>query len=161
MVAARHSRIWQCGTDEDGQQVVEFALALPAVILALLVVFNTLMFASECARFDRVANEVMRSAVTVPTPELQSQIKSRLDRGMGYPRSSRFSISVDPPSRVIDTGGFFFDHLRLECHLNYEPWPAPRSFGFSEVGAGANVNLGTMSHPKSLVIDHYMPAGIF
>jgi hypothetical protein len=116
-----------------------------------------MLFLSECARFDRVASEVARTAVTVPTGEIQGTLQSRLDTCMGYSAGSRFKATVAAPDHLL--GQVMFDHMRIKCTLTYRPWPAPRSFSFP--GIGAELNLTKLTHDQTLVIDHYLPAAFF
>jgi len=126
--------------DESGQMVPELALVIPAFALALVLIVNVLSFVSECARFDRVADEVARIAATGDTrPDLL------LQEALGYQEGRHGPFRAQVQTQIEGAPGF--QNLRLTFTLNY------RVFA-STSGAGG---LGSWQRSKTVVVPCCQP----
>ena len=70
--------------DRNAQMTLELAIVFPILIIIAVVLVNALSFAGECARFDRVSRNAIRTQTTSPAASsnsnsLVSVLQSELD----------------------------------------------------------------------------------
>lgn len=123
---------------------VEFVIAIPVFMVGLIVMFNVLMFVSECARFDRVAGEIARSSVVN-----SATASADLSTSLGYKTGSPFGARVRNSNAVPLTS-----HTKVTCILTYQPWPF-NGFAFG------GIKVGEWQHAQSFVIDVFQPGALF
>ncbi|MCL2323957.1 MAG: hypothetical protein FWC48_00035 [Actinomycetia bacterium] len=129
--------------DEQGQMVPELALVIPVFAIALVMVVNVLCFVSECARFDRVCDEVAR--VMSDGRRDPSEANALLQAALGYPEGSRGPFKAQVQAQPEGVLGLH--ELRLSFSLEY------RVFASSS-GTGG---LGTWRRTKTLVVVFCQP----
>ncbi len=129
--------------NEAGQMVPELALVIPVFALAVVMIVNVLSFVSECARFDRVTDEVARVVATgqegVGSP---SQL---LQEALGYQAGRHGPFRAQVQTAVEGIPGL--QNVRLTFSLDY------RVFASSS-GAGG---LGTWRRSKTLIVPYCQP----
>ena len=129
--------------NEAGQMVPELVLVIPAFAIAIVLIVNVLSFVSECARFDRVADEVAR--VAAANQRSPSEAGQLLQESLGYQNGKRGPFSSQAKAQVEGVPGLH--DLRLAFTLSY------RVFASSS-GAGG---LGTWKRSKTVVVPYCQP----
>ncbi|MCL2655259.1 MAG: hypothetical protein FWD65_06145 [Coriobacteriia bacterium] len=136
-------RLGQHAKDDAGQMMPELALVIPAFALAVVLIVNILSFVSECARFDRVADEVARVAASDQRgPSESTQL---LQEALGYQGGKRGPYQAQVQAQVEGLPGL--QNLRLTFTLKY------RVFA-SASGAGG---LGAWRRTKTVVVAYCQP----
>jgi len=123
--------------------VPELALVIPAFAVAVVLIVNVLSFVSECARFDRVVDEVAR--VTAADQRSPSDAIQLLQEALGYQASGRGPFRAQVQAQVEGLPGL--QNLRLTFTLDY------RIFA-SASGAGG---LGVWRRSKTVVVPYCQP----
>jgi len=130
-------------SSQSGQMIPELALVIPAFALAVVLIVNVLSFVSECARFDRVADEVARIvAADQHGPDGAAQV---LQDALGYEGGSHGPFRAQVQSHVEGIPGL--QNVRLTFTLSY------RVFASSAGGGG----LGTWKRTKTVVVPYCQP----
>jgi len=128
---------------ESGQMVPELALVIPVFAVAVVLIINVLSFVSECARFDRMVDEVARIMATGQfDPGGADQL---LQQALGYEGGSRGPFRAQVQTQTEGAAGL--QNLRLTFTLDY------RVFA-SYSGAGG---LGTWKRSKTVVVPYCQP----
>lgn len=133
---------------ELGQMTVEFAVALPVLIVVAVVAVNAVLFFSECAAFDRVAREAMRLHVASPSYEQsleqsRAQVEDTITQALGQSYlETRVAIE-----------GTAVGHVRCTATLEF----SPTLFGLGLKSSVFGVALPHLDHAVSLVVDPYKP----
>lgn len=129
---------------EEGQALVELVLMLPVAVAAIVLVANVLIFASECARFDRAVCEYARANAGVIGSPSNSQ-GLPVTSILGYTAKGRFSLSV---LIRADFGGPF-DVREHVFTLRYRMFSIP---ALSRLGVAPGI---TLRRTKRVYIPHY------
>lgn len=157
--------------DQRGQMAVELVVVMPVLLAIVVVVLDGMVYLDACARFDRVAGEVVRLHVCSPAAgeygatAALGTIEQQIGESMGH--SDRLSVSVESVG-ILGAGAdasmsggqdggiallsFIPQAHRYVCTLEFEPWP------FSTGGFG--VSIGALKHERSYVFDPYRPGAI-
>jgi hypothetical protein len=146
---------------------VELAVCLPVVLALVAVSFNVMVFLGECARFDRMAAEVVRSAATSPAAgehglessrdRVEQALEEMLEGQADYLRPSvkAYARASDGSLRSRSEASAFALGPRQEvyvCTLEYRPWGFGRSF--------FGVRFSGVTHTRSFTIDPFRPGGL-
>lgn len=131
-----------------GQATVELVLVLPVAIIVGVIAVNALLFVSDCAQFDRVARQAVRTFVPSPayhvgTEAACGQIQSALEEA--FPQDN-LSVSVS-------AGGVSGGHVRVTSSLEF----SPTLFGMGLRDQVLGVSMPRLHHEVSLVVDRYNP----
>lgn len=133
---------------EQGQMTVELAVAFPVLIIVALIAVNALLFFSECAQFDRVAQDAVRIHAASPAygqgPEqstalIAETIQKTLDRPYLDTR-----IAVE---------GAADGCARFTATLEF----SPTLFGLGMRSSVLGVALPHLEHAVSLTVRPYKP----
>jgi hypothetical protein len=154
--------------EQKGQMSVELAVCIPVVMAVLAITINLMVFFGECARFDRMAAEVVRVRASAPAQgtyglghsldlvehDLQEQLKGQSD----YLRVAVEAYAVAPDgSKQSRQEGITFvllpHHEVYVCTLEYRPW----GFGTSFFG----IEFSGITHTRSFTIDPFRPGALF
>lgn len=134
-----------------GQMSIEFAIMFPVMLLIALVAFNSVMFLSQCAAFDRI----FRESVCVYAPSPAS------DQGSGQ-------VSA----QVLETLEGFQEKDYLECSVTSDAQTSglstytgtlaytPTVFGAYPLRQVFGLALPLIEHTVSMTVDTYKP-GVF
>lgn len=134
--------------EERGQATVELAVALPVVIIVAVIAVNAMLFFSECAAFDRIARDAVRSQATSPAyGQDVEQSAALIEASIGE--------SFDEPylaSRVVASNGGA-GHTTFTATLEF----SPTLFGMGLKSQVFGVRLPHLEHSVSLTVDTYKP----
>ena len=154
---------WNCGN--RGQAAVEMAVVLPVLLAVVGIAINLMVFLGDCARFDRVAAEAVRTQAASPgygqygTSSREAAVKAQIERVFDGSDYLSFSVAVSESGTQGNAAGdgiTFSLNPRLEvyiCTMNYRPW----GFGNSFFG----IQFSGISHTRHYVIDPYRPGVLF
>lgn len=134
-----------------GQMTIEFAVMFPVMLMIALVAFNSVMFLSQCASFDRIFREAV--CVYAPSPasdqgsgQICAQITGDLDtfQEKDY-LDCTVSSSVGSEGLSTYRGSLFYTPTLFGAH------PLRQVFGIS---------LPPIEHTVEMTVDSYKP-GVF
>lgn len=133
---------------DAGQMTIEFAVALPVLIVCAVIVSNALLFFSECAAFDRVAREAVRVCAASPAygqglEQSRAQVQSFIEGSFDKPYLS---------SKVSVSGGGM-GHATFVATLEF----SPTLFGLGLKDEVFGVALPRLTHAASMTVDVYKP----
>ena len=145
-------RVARVFSEENGQMVVEMAVVAPVMIVVAIVAVNLMWFMEACARFDRLAPDIVVALAVSPAGG-EGGTQEHAVRGV--------SVTVVAHSLWDDVSsgaGFTMaPHLtRYECTMRYEPWPSVLTVAGVEAGIPAQ-----LTHTKSLTVDRYRSGVLF
>ena len=142
----------------DGQMAVELAVTMPVMIVVMVITVDLMVFLGDCARFDRVAPELVRAAVASPAVDGAGNVAGVVEAGLRESCGGEDRLEF----HVSDEGGIYAGGTRggsgtlislvpqphrYRVVLEYTPWPFKRgAFGFSP---------GPLTHEKTYVADPY------
>lgn len=142
----------------DGQMAVELAVTMPVMIVVMVITIDLMVFLGDCARFDRVAPELVRAAVASPAVDGAGNVAGVVEAGLRESCGGEGRLGF----HVSDEGGIYSGSARSSSGtlislvpqphryrvvLEYTPWPFKRgAFGFSP---------GPLTHEKTYVADPY------
>jgi hypothetical protein len=146
---------------------VELAVCLPVVMAVLAIVFNLMVFLGDCARFDRLAAEVVRTRATSP-PDSYYGLGACEDM-VGLDLEELFNTMDDRLRTNVDAYAILPDgstqswrdgvtiallphHEVYVCTLEYRPW----GFGTRFLG----FELPGITHTRSFTIDPFRPGAL-
>lgn len=135
----------------SGQMTIEFVAFFPVMLIIAIIVFNSILFLSECAAFDRIFRE--STSVLAPSPasdesadHICAQIETGLDR---FTQKTYLSCDVSANGRsdgmILYSGTLFF---------------TPTIFGAYPLRSIFGVALSPIEHTTQITIDTYKP-GVF
>ena len=133
--------------DDRGQTTVGLVIVMPVAIVLAAIALNALLFFSECARFDRIANNAVRVCAAAPAygqglDQSVARIDAIIEDAMGP------GVSCDVS---VEGGGAGFSTFTMR--MAYEP-----SFlGIDLKDQLFGVSLPALVHQTSLVVDSYKP----
>lgn len=147
MIKAARTRL----ADPRGQATVEWAAALPVLIIVATIAVNALTFFSECAAFDRLFRGAVRVHATSPaygegSAEACTNIASTLEAAFA---KDNLSVSV-----TVQDGG-----LGKETYVGTLSF-SPTLFGLGLKDSIFGVSLPCLEHSASLTVDAYKPGVI-
>ena len=143
---------------------VEMAVVMPILLALAGITINLMVFLGDCARFDRVAAEAVRTQAASPgyssySSETRAQdVQAQIERA--FSSSDYLTVTVSVSEGAAGTGAGS-GQLALSlipkketytCTLYYRPW----GFGKSFFG----IEFTGISHTRQYVIDPYRP-GVF
>ena len=134
-------------TAECGQALVELVVLIPAIVTALVLATNVLLFVSECARFDRSVCEYARANAGIPGNPSSTQ-GLPASAITGYTTRGRFSVSVLIQSDLWSP----FDTREHVFTLRYRMFTIP---ALEWLGLP---NSMTLTRTKSVIVPHYRAA---
>lgn len=134
--------------DESGQMTVELLVVLPVAIIVAVIAVNALMFFGDCAKFDQLTRNAVRTYASAPAngqglSEAVALVEAELEAAMDAP-----NLSVSAWSESLSMG-----NVRVVARLEY----APTLFGLGLRSEVLGVSLPRLSHEASLVVDPYVP----
>lgn len=142
---------------ERAQATVEFAIVAPVLIVLALIVYNLMLFASACARFDRIAPDIVVAHAVSPAGEdagsaSTETVRRELEAAMdGYD----VEVSVEVDAGGEDGGSMLslVGSLRTyTCTIKMAPHPGGLSIAGVDLGAPA-----MLVHERSVTIDPWRP----
>lgn len=136
---------------DSGQGTVELAVALPVLLAIAVIAVNACVFFSECASFDRIARQAVRTHATSPgygQGADQGRLKVLTDL------ESSFDASNETVEVFVESAGG--QCVRYSATLSY----APTLFGMGLKSEVFGVSLPTLKHSASLVVDPFNPGVI-
>lgn len=146
----------------DAQAVVELAIVAPIMLVMALVVLNLMIFVGACARFDRLAPDIViaqgvspgadeeGTAVTDASTLIEDELRACME---GY--------GVDVCVKAVEgapggnSGGLFDLSAMLKsysCTMVYKPWP--RVLSIAGVNSGSPLEI---SHERTVTVDPWKP----
>lgn len=133
---------------EQGQMSIEFVIAFPVMIMIACIMFNACLFLSECASFDRLSKDAIRSKGTSPayqasTDTCASEICDDL--------SHSFDASYEHVDVEVETCAY--DQVRYTAKLSLHP----TLFGQDFSGNIFDVSISPVCHESALVVCPYNP----
>jgi hypothetical protein len=150
-----------------GQAAVEMAVVMPVLLAVLGISVNLMVFLGDCARFDRVAAEAIRTEAASPgyneygSVGRADKVRSRIEASFSDSEHLSFSVAASESGLgVNDADGGNSDigfsllphHETFVCVMNYRPW------GFEDSFFG--IKFTGIPHTRSYVIDPYRPGVI-
>ena len=137
--------------DAAGQMSVELAIALPALLAVAVISMNALLLLGECASFDRLAREAVRTCAASPAYGISpsaaaADAQARL--AAAFPR--------DFESVSVQAEGASPGYITYTATLSFQPTLLGRAFSGSVFG----VSLPPMRHSVRMVVDSYKPGGL-
>ncbi|WP_241157047.1 hypothetical protein [Adlercreutzia sp. ZJ304] len=133
--------------DARGQMTVELAAVFPVVLIIAVIAVNACTFFSECAEFDRVSRNAIRTVATSPAYE-QTAAES-VDRIKAAIESQMGSVCSDCRVVVEQSG----EHSKYTATMQY----SPTLFGMGLQQSVFGIGLPKLSHATTLVISTYKP----
>lgn len=132
----------------SGQATVELAVAFPVLVIVAVIAVNAVLFFSECAAFDRVARDAVRTHAASPA------------YGQGVEQSralvaAAVDAAADRPyleSQVAVEGGGM-GHTTFTATLEF----SPTLFGLGLKSEVLGVPLPRLRHSVSMTVDAYKP----
>lgn len=136
---------------ESGQMTVEFVVVFPVLIIVAVIAVNALLFFSECAAFDRIARDAVRTYATSPgygqtSDHACASIGSSIDKAM-----NKDNLDAEV---IVEGGGAGLTTYTATLKF------VPTLFGLGLKSQVFGVALPALVHGTSLTIDPYRP-GVF
>lgn len=135
-------------TDEAGQMTVEFAVAFPVFVIVAVIAVNALLFFSDCAAFDQLARDAVRTCATSPAygqsiDDSIAMVEETLE--VSFPRDN---LSIEVAAEGASLG-----HMRFIATIRF----APTLFGLGFKSSVFGVELPALEHSVAMTIDPYKP----
>ncbi len=127
---------------------VELAAGIPVFIAIAFVVFNAMLFMENCAAFDRLAKDAVRTYAASPAhgqtlDDSVALVQESLRRSFSY---DYVSVSVEAHKSALGLATF-------TATLRFTPTLFGRSFSGSVFG----VDMWSPSHAVQMTVDPYRP----
>jgi hypothetical protein len=144
--------------------VVELAVCIPVIMMLVAIAINLMVFLGDCARFDRIAAEVVRVKTTSPehamyglgfsSDEVDLDLRELFMTDRNYLRPSVEAYAVAPDGSLDSwqegvTFVFLPHHEVYVCTLEYRPW----GFGTTFFG----IEFSGITHTRTFTIDPFRP----
>jgi hypothetical protein len=144
--------------------VVELAVCIPVIMAMAAIAINLMVFLGDCARFDRVAAEVVRVRATSPahatyglgycSDMVDLDLSEMFGSEHAHLRTSveAYAVALDGSRESWQEGitlPFIPHHEVYVCTLEYRPW----GFGTTFFG----VEFSGITHMRSFTIDPFRP----
>lgn len=133
---------------ECGQMTVELAVVFPVAIIVAVIAVNALLFISECASFDRLADQAIRVHATAPSYGQGTERSRAL-----VEESLRESFARDNESVSVNASAVGLGLVRFEAELVYRP----TLFGMGLHSEVFGIELPPLRHSTGLTVDPYKP----
>jgi hypothetical protein len=170
---------WRKGFDEGtagvlhgrrGQMAVEMAVVMPVLLAVVGIAINLMVYLGDCARFDRVAAEAVRTQACSPgygsygSVSRAQDVQATIEQS--FADAAYLSFAVEAHESGLGSGGggaggaggaagdeigfSLFPHQEtFVCTMNYRSW----GFGDSFFG----VRFAGIPHTRIYVVDPYRP----
>ena len=147
-----------------GQMAVEMAVVMPVMLAVVGIAINLMVYLGDCARFDRIAAEAVRTQAASPgynnydSTSRASEVQELIELAFSSSDYLTITVTVSEGAAGGNAGsnGVAFSLIpRLEtytCTMYYRPW----GFGKSFFG----IEFSGIAHTRHYVIDPYRP-GVF
>jgi hypothetical protein len=149
---------------QRGQMAVEMAVVMPVLLAVVGIAINLMVYLGDCARFDRVAAEAVRTQASSPgfgeygTVSRAEDVQAQIEQS--FTESGYLSFSVEAWENGLGGGGSgaagegvgfsLLPHQETYvCTMSYRPW------GFGESFFG--IRFSGIPHARTYVIDPYRP----
>lgn len=128
--------------------MIEFAIAFPVIIIVSLITLNALLFASDCARFDNIAKNSIRTHASSPSfGEESSQSEKLILSELKESFSNKFyKLKVNSSQ----DNGYHTYRAELQFYPTY--------FSESPLRQVFNVVFSPLKHECSLTLNTYKPS---
>lgn len=133
---------------EAGQMTVELAVAFPVILVVAVIAVNALLFFSECAAFDNVFRDAVRTHATSPA------YGQGLEQGTAAVQSV-LSEAFDQPFESVKVAaeGASEGHTLFVATLDF----TPTLFGMGFKSSVFGVSLPPLTHEVAFTADRYKP----
>ncbi|MCL1847615.1 MAG: hypothetical protein FWF91_06605 [Coriobacteriia bacterium] len=149
---------------DKGQAAVEMAVVMPVLLAVVGIAINLMVCFGDCARFDRIAAEAVRTQAASPgfgeygTTARAQRVQGLIEEGFSGSDHLSFSVSISGGGSAGGGGEGITLSLAPQretviCTLYYRPW----GFGDSFFG----VEFSGIPHTRQYVIDPYKPGVLF
>ncbi len=132
----------------SGQLTVEFAVGFPVMIVVAIIATNAVLFFGDCAVFDRAFREAVRVYATSPAYEQTVQDSKELITEALSETMSADRLVVGVAVESVSGG-----HTCFTGTVQFKP----TLFGLNLKSSVFGVELPSLSHSTSLVVDCYKP----
>ena len=130
----------------SGQMTMELAVTMPVLIVVAVIAVNAMTFFADCAMFDRVAHEAVRSHAAAPA--YQSNVSQRCALIEQTVRSQLDDDNLEVHIAHGMTGADFDEYtVTLRFH--------PTLFGRRMQSSVFGVELPRLAHSTRCVVDTY------
>lgn len=138
-----------CGS---GQMTVELCVVFPVIIVIAVIATNAMAFFGNCAEFDRVGRNAVRTFAAVPahgadTASAQAQVQAALEGALD---ADNLDVSV---ASSRDFRGYEEYVMDLRFH--------PTLFGMGMKQEVFGVALPALTHESRIVVNPYKPGMLF
>ena len=140
----------RCGGGCDaGQAVAELALAVPAFLIAIIVVVNALSFVALAGQFDRAVGDWARANVANPRDPLPYPLWQNVYL-VGQVRNPPALASVAVKADL----GSAFDSRKVTFTMTYYPFGSPlmTAMGLRKIASFKRVKTVTFPHYRAKVV---------
>ncbi len=134
-----------------GQMTIEAVVTLPVLITVAIIAINVLMFLGDCAAFDRLSRDAVRSVATAPAYHETSQ-----DTAAQIENDLNQSFASDHTAVHVLVEGRIPGYLSYIAVLEFRP----SLFGHALNSTIFGVSLPSVEHRATLTIDPYKPGAI-
>lgn len=158
--SCRH-RLFTSLRSERGQMAVEMVVVLPILLAVLGIMVNLMVYLGDCARFDRVAAEAVRTQAASPgfgeyrSVSRAQDVQALIELSFAGSDYLFFEVTVSesgfgggPEEAGIGFSLTPFQETYI-CSMQYRPW----GFGDSFFG----IHFSGIPHTRNYVIDPYRP----
>lgn len=132
--------------DQAGQMTIELAVAFPVIVIVAVIAVNALAFFADCAVFDRVAHEAVRTYAASPAYQ-QSHARSCAL----IEQEIETALAKDNVAVSVSHSATGFDLDRYTATVEYYP----TLFGLGLRSEVFGVKLPHLAHTTSYVVDEY------
>lgn len=140
-----------------GQMTVELALLFPVLLVLACICISCIQFIYACTYFDQMAlDEIISQGVSPSGSGGDDAVVREIQEALNYSFSNFKRVNIEVRQTTLgekatdEILSFLTGYKKIECTLNYVPWPLSAHMSF--MGVHAPIKL---SHTRSLVIDTY------
>lgn len=141
--------------EERGQMTVELCIVIPVCLVIAVIATNSLTFFAQCASFDRVGRNAVRTVAAAPSDGATSAQMEADILGLVEEEMEGIDANCTSAGRIIGDG-FNVDsrgYTTFILTLRY----APTLFGLPLRGSVFGVDLPRLEHSIALTVDGYTP----
>lgn len=137
---------------DRGQMTVELCVVFPVIIVIAVIATNAMLFFGQCAEFDRVGRNAVRTFAAVPAHgedggSAQAQVQSAIEGALD---ADNLDVSV---ASSKDFRGYAEYVMTLRFH--------PTLFGLGLKQEVFGVALPALTHESRIVVNPYKPGMLF
>ena len=137
--------------DDCGQMTVELCVVLPVAIVIAAIVINALAFFADCAEFDRVSRNAVRTyAASLGGGETQGDASAKILAEI------EGAMSADNLECGIEQSGDWRGYVTYRMTVKYHP----TLFGLGLKTEVFGVPMPALTHKTELTVSPYKP-GVF